>query len=105
MNGATTALSVNSIGVSSAVRLQLTPTLIGALLITGGVVGEGWIEFRASILQTSIRAQNDAAFAGLGALVNKSITGCIDSGGIGGAGKRHCLSSRRTGETSRGKPR
>src|SRR6267378_8530573 len=49
----------------SGTRPTLTATIFGAFLITGGVIGEGWIEFRASKVQTDLRKANDAALANL----------------------------------------
>jgi hypothetical protein len=52
----------------SGTRPTLTVTIVGALLITSGVIGEGLIEFRASNAETLLREANDGAFTNLGTL-------------------------------------
>jgi hypothetical protein len=49
-------------------RPSLTTEVIGGLLITIGVAGEGGVEFRLSTLETSLRKVNDAAFTNLSTL-------------------------------------
>jgi hypothetical protein len=50
----------------------LSATIVGAFLITGGVIGEGLVEFRASKAETDLRRAYDETFKNLDSLADQA---------------------------------